>query len=87
MDAPFNEFPQQLTPLRKQHSPTQPKWAERIGIHVVQPHRSEAGRLQFEAVSPFDPDEKDVLRSLLEGMIRKHEARRWQSPSDGGERR
>ncbi len=36
-------------------------------------------RLQFEAVSRFDPDEKQVVRSLLEGMILKHEARRWAS--------
>lgn len=34
-------------------------------------------RLQFEAVSGFDPDEKQVVRSVLEGMILKHEARRW----------
>lgn len=33
-------------------------------------------RLQFEAVSRFDADEKQVVRSLLEGMILKHEARR-----------
>jgi hypothetical protein len=35
--------------------------------------------LQFEAVSRFDADEKQVVRSLLEGMILKHEARRWSS--------
>lgn len=34
-------------------------------------------RLQFEAVSSFDEEEKRVVRSLLEGMILKHEARRW----------
>ena len=34
-------------------------------------------RLQFEAVSQFDAEEKQVVRSLLEGMILKHEARRW----------
>ena len=33
-------------------------------------------RLQFEAVSRFDAEEKNVIRSLLEGMILKHEARR-----------
>jgi transcriptional regulator with XRE-family HTH domain len=38
-------------------------------------------RLQFEAVSRFDADEKQVVRSLLEGMILKHEARRWSSPA------
>ncbi len=36
-------------------------------------------RLQFEAVSRFDAAEKDVIRSLLDGMILKHEARRWSS--------
>lgn len=34
-------------------------------------------RLQFEAVSKFDPEEKRVVRSLLDGMILRHEARRW----------
>ncbi len=38
-------------------------------------------KLQFEAVSLFDPEEKRVVRSLLDGMILKHEARRW---SDSG---
>ena len=32
-------------------------------------------RLQFEAVSQFDSEEKKVVRSLLDGMILKHEAR------------
>jgi transcriptional regulator with XRE-family HTH domain len=44
-------------------------------------------RLQFEAVSRFDEEEKRVVRSLLEGMILKHEARRWQSVSTAGERK
>ena len=45
-------------------------------------------RLQFEAVSRFDEEEKRVVRSLLEGMILKHEARRWQNVStNGGERK
>ena len=34
-------------------------------------------KLQFEAVSLFDPEEKRVVRSLFDGMILKHEARRW----------
>jgi hypothetical protein len=33
--------------------------------------------LQFEAVSQFTEDEKQTVRELLEGMILKHEARRW----------
>jgi hypothetical protein len=40
-------------------------------------------RLQFEAVSRFDPEEKSVVRSLLDGMILKHEARRWSSSPAG----
>lgn len=34
-------------------------------------------RLQFEAAARFDPEEKKVLRSLLESMILRHEAKRW----------
>lgn len=40
-------------------------------------------RWQFEAVSRFDPEEKQVVRPVLEGMILKHEARRWQNVSNG----
>jgi transcriptional regulator with XRE-family HTH domain len=113
------DFPQRLAELRKQHSLTQQQLADRIGMHVVQLRRYEAGtsqptldvirklstalqvsadmllfgkdqrgpdddlRLQFEAVSRFDEEEKRVVRSLLEGMILKHEARRWQTVSNG----
>ena len=112
------DFPQRLAGLRKQHSLTQQQLAGRIGMHVVQLRRYEAGtsqptldvirklstalqvsadmllfgkdqrgpdddlRLQFEAMSRFDAEEKNVVRSLLEGMILKHEARRW-SGSNG----
>ncbi len=38
-------------------------------------------KMQFEAVSHFDPDDKNVIRSLLESMILRHEAKRW---SGGG---
>ena len=34
-------------------------------------------RLQFEAVSQFDAEEKKVVKALLEGLILKHEAKRW----------
>ncbi|WP_185976775.1 hypothetical protein [Catenovulum sediminis] len=33
-------------------------------------------KLQFEAISRFDADEKKVIKALLEGMILKHEAKR-----------
>ncbi len=101
-NASCTEFPQQLVALRKPHSLTQQQLAERIGIHVVQLRRCEAGssqpalevirkiatalqvsadmllfgkdercpdddlRVQFEAISRFDPDERHVVRSLLE---------------------
>jgi|SRR5208283_272664 len=34
-------------------------------------------RLQFEAISRFNDDEKNVVRSVLEGLLLTHEARRW----------
>jgi transcriptional regulator with XRE-family HTH domain len=34
-------------------------------------------RLAFEAISRFDPDDKKVARAVLEGLILKHEAKRW----------
>ena len=37
----------------------------------------DALKLQFEAVSRFTTEEKHVVKSLLEGMILQHEARRW----------
>ena len=40
-------------------------------------------RLQFEAISSFDEEEKRVFRSLLEGMILKHEVRRLQNGTNG----
>lgn len=33
--------------------------------------------LHFEAVSRMSPEEQRVVRSLLEGMILKHDAKRW----------
>ncbi len=36
-------------------------------------------RLQFEAISKFDAEDKKVIKSLLDGMILKHEAKRWSS--------
>ncbi len=34
-------------------------------------------RLLFEAVSGFSPEEKKVVKDLLEGLIIKHETKRW----------
>jgi len=36
-------------------------------------------KLQFEAVSQFDPDEKQIVKALLDSLILKHQARRWAS--------
>lgn len=36
-------------------------------------------RLQFEAVSRFTDDEKHVAKAVLDGLILKHEAKRWSS--------
>lgn len=34
-------------------------------------------RLQFEAVSRMSAPDKKIVKALLEGMILKHEAKRW----------
>jgi transcriptional regulator with XRE-family HTH domain len=36
-------------------------------------------RLLFEAVSRFDDDDKHLARGVLEGLVLKHEAKRWTS--------
>ena len=36
-------------------------------------------QLQFEAISRFTAEEKKVIKTLLEGIILKHEAKRWSS--------
>jgi len=36
-------------------------------------------RLQFEAVSRFGTEEKKAAKEVLDGLILKHEARRWAS--------
>lgn len=38
-------------------------------------------RLHFEAISKLTPEEKKTVKELLEGMILKHEAKRWQHGS------
>ena len=34
-------------------------------------------KLQFEAVARLDPEEKKIIRSVIESMLLRHEARRW----------
>lgn len=36
--------------------------------------------LQFEAIAQFSEEEKQTVRELLEGLILKHQARRWSTP-------
>ncbi len=33
--------------------------------------------MQFEAISSFAPEEKMVIKAVLDGLILKHEAKRW----------
>ena len=106
-------FPEHLAQLRKDKGLTQPQLAEKIGVHVAQVRRYEAGtsqptldvirslavalgvsadellfapdergpsedlKLQFEAVSRFDPEAKKVVQQVLDSMILQQEARRW----------
>lgn len=108
-------FPEHLAQLRKERGLTQPQLAEKIGLHVAQVRRYEAGtsqptldvirslavalgvsadellfapdergpsedlKLQFEAVSRFDPEAKKVVQQVLASMILQQEARRWSS--------
>ena len=37
----------------------------------------ESLKLQFEAVSKFDPEAKKVVQQVLDSMILQQEARRW----------
>ena len=39
-------------------------------------------RLHFEAVSRMSPEDQQVVRSLLEGMILKHDARRFERSAE-----
>ena len=110
------DFPQRLATIRKERGFTQLALAEKIGLHVSQLRRYEAGnsqptldvlrklaitlrvsadllvfdkdergpdadlRLQFEAITRLDRDEKKVVRSVLESILIKHDAKRWLSP-------
>ena len=37
-------------------------------------------RLQFEAAQRLSPDEKQIAKTVLESLIIRHEANRWQQP-------
>lgn len=37
-------------------------------------------RLHFEALSQLDDEERNVIKSVLDGLLLKHEAKRWTAP-------
>lgn len=37
-------------------------------------------KLQFEAIKQMPPEDKQIIKAMLDGMILKHEARRWSAP-------
>ena len=37
--------------------------------------------LQFEAVSKLDPQEKQIIKEVLDGLILKHDPKRWAAAS------
>jgi len=41
-------------------------------------------KLLFEGVKRLTPEEKHLVKELIEGVILKHEARRWTAPASGG---
>jgi transcriptional regulator with XRE-family HTH domain len=113
IDLDAMTFGQRLATLRKEQGMTQPALAERIGVHVSQLRRYEAGtsqptldvlrrtalslnvsadvllfesdergpdgdlRLHLEAIGHLDDDEKAVVRTVIESVLLRHEARRY----------
>jgi transcriptional regulator with XRE-family HTH domain len=107
------DFAHRLATLRKERGISQPEMAKRIGVHVTQVRRYEAGtsqptleiirqmsktlgvsadvlifseedrtpdaalRDQFAAIATLDDDEKHVIRTVIDGVLLKHEARKW----------
>lgn len=102
------------TAIREDNGFTQQQMADKLGIHVSQYKRYEAGtsqptlevfrkivlalntsadtllfesdergpgdaglKLQFEAMSQLDPKERAVIMELIDGMLLKHDAKRW----------
>lgn len=61
------------------------------GKHSSRPGKDERGpdddlRLEFESTSRLDPDEKQVVRTVIRGIVLQHEARRLGMDS-GSERK
>ena len=107
-------FPQRLATLRKQQGLTQQALAERVGVHVTQLRRYEAGtaqptldvvrriaislsvsadtlvfddnergphdddlRLHLEAIVRLDDNDKAMVKSLLDAILLRADAKRW----------
>lgn len=107
------DFATRLTAARHERGLTQAALVERVGIHVTQIRRYEAGtsaptldvlrniaialavttdhlvfdpdergpqdttlRLHLEAIDHLDPDEQAAIRTLIEGTLLRHQARR-----------
>lgn len=45
--------------------------------------QEEGLKLRFEAVSQLDPQEKSVILELIDGMLLKHDAKRWNARASG----
>lgn len=111
------DFATRLADARKERGLTQQALADRVGIHVTQIRRYEAGtssptldvlakiavamnvttdslvfgehdrdpdedlRLSYEATRHLDPDEREMVKGLIEAVLLKHEARRWAAVS------
>lgn len=45
--------------------------------------QEEGLKLRFEAVSQLDPQEKNVILELIDGMLLKHDASRWTARASG----
>lgn len=43
----------------------------------------ESLKYQFEAIGELDPDDKLIVREVLEGLIIKYQAKRWSKISRG----
>jgi transcriptional regulator with XRE-family HTH domain len=51
-------------------------------VLIFEEHERDPGedlRLQFERMNQFSADEKKVAKAVLEGLILKHEAKKWGS--------
>lgn len=102
-----------LIDLRREKQLTQQEMADRVGLHVNQIRRYEAGatqpsldalkriavamsvtidwlvfdegergpndklKLHFEAVSQLEPDEQRTIMEIIDGMLLKHDAKRY----------